>query len=197
MRTVAILALTMSLAALVSAQALPQTQECEDVQIQDFAWGVAKRRVSVEDPKFKANSSGRSPNTKDNTVNTIGDPVNIVGVPRDTNPVRPQGGPPSHGFPISANSDTVQSVETRRETYMLVKNAGSKIIHSITWDYIFFSEAAMEHEVKSQRFQSKKKIAPGEVKFLSHSVFKRAPSKYQRVVLQKVEFSDGSTWQRP
>jgi hypothetical protein len=198
MKAVAALIFIVSIAAGASAQNSAQPNECPDVKVQDFAWGVAQRMVFSEDPRFKPDSSGRPVNTKDNPINSVGSSVNMTGVPLETAPVRPQGTPRGFQIPVAENkSDTVQTIETRRETYMLVKNAGNKIIKKISWDYVFFSDAAMQQELKRHQFKSKKKIAPGEAKFLSEYVVKRAPSRYQRVFISRVEFGDGSIWPGP
>ncbi len=176
-----------------------QPQSCPDVMVKDFAWGMTQRSVTSEDPRFKADSSGRPVNNKDNPINSVGSPINMSGVAVDAAPVRPQGTPRGFQIPVAENktSDAVLTIETRRETYMLVMNSGSKIIRKIDWDFVFFSDAAMKQELKRHQFRSKKKIAPGEVKFLSEYVLKRAPSKYQRVYISRVEFSDGSIWPGP
>lgn len=187
-----------SMAATGLAQNSTQPQSCPDVTVKDFAWGMMQRNVSSEDPRFKADSSGRPVNTKDNPINSVGSPINMSGVAVDAAPVRPQGTPRGFQIPVAENkSESVLTVETRRETYLLVMNSGNKIIKKIDWDYVFFSDAAMKQELKRHQFRSKKKIAPGEVKFLSEYVLKRAPSKYQRVFISRVEFSDGSIWPGP
>lgn len=187
-----------SMAATGLAQNSAQPQNCPDVLVQDFAWGVTQRNVTSEDPRFKADSTGRPINTTDNPINSVGSPINMSGVAVDAAPVRPQGTPRGFQIPVAENkSDAVLTIETRRETYMLVKNSGNKIIKKIHWDYVFFSDPAMKQEVRRHQFQSKKKIAPGEVKFLSEYVLKRAPSKYQRVFISRVEFGDGSIWPGP
>jgi hypothetical protein len=197
MKAVSALLFLISLATSALAQTSTPTPDCPDVLIQDYAWGVVRRSVSSEDPKFKANSTGRSLNTKDNPINTVGNPVNMEGIPVDTSPVRPQGAPPTAQVQPGGNPETVQDIQIRRETYLLVKNSGNKTIKAINWDYVFFTDSEMRHELKRHKFRSKKKIAPGEAKFLSEYVSVRSISRYQRVLINQVEFADGSIWQRP
>lgn len=197
MKAAVLLLFIVLLAASASAQVSSSTQECPDVLIQNYEWGVTHRSVYNDDPRFKADSGGRPINTRDNPVNTVGNPVNMVGVPVDTAPVRPQGTPPAAQTPIARGSDMIQNIAIRHETYLLVKNSGSKIIKAIGWDYVFFTDSTGEHELKRHTFRSKKKIAPGEAKFLSEYVDKRAASRYQKVFINRVEFADGSIWQRP
>ncbi|OLE51783.1 MAG: hypothetical protein AUG51_21210 [Acidobacteria bacterium 13_1_20CM_3_53_8] len=165
--------------------------------VRGYEWGVTHRSISAEDPTFNADSVGRRPNTQEHPINTVGDPVNTMGIPVNTSPVRPQGTIPVQRSPIPlGNPEIVETVEVQRETYVLVKNSGNKIIKAIDWDYVFFSDEAMEHEVKRHKFRTRKKIAPGASKFLSEYVEKRAASRYQRVFINRVEFADGSVWLR-
>ena len=149
-----------ALASGVWAQLPASDKDCPEVVTQDFAWGVVRKKVSGEDPKFSANSSGSMVNTKDNPINTVGNPVNMIGVPINSNPVRPQGPQPPSQVPIPQRTEIVQSIEVRRETYLLVKNSGNKIIKSIKWDYVFFNDADLSQELKRFKFHSKKKISP-------------------------------------
>jgi len=185
-----------SLTICVSAQNPPLAQQdCPDLVVQDYRWGVTHRSRSADDPIFKADSSGRRMNTRDDPINTVGNPVHTVGVPMGTNPVRPQGDPPTRD-PGVGDIERIEISEVRRENYMLVKNVSAKVIKAIDWNYVFFSDAALEHELKRYKYRSKKKIAPGEMKFVSEYVDKRAASEFQSVVINKIEFADGSVWQK-
>ncbi len=196
MNPTAILLVIISLATYVSAQnPSPIQQDCPDIVVQDYRWGVTHRTRATDDPIFKADSSGRRMNTRDNPINTVGNPVNTMGVPIGTNPVRPQGDPPTHD-PAVGEVERIENLEVRRENYMLVKNVSAKVIKAIDWNYVFFSEAALEHELKRYKYHSKKKLAPGEMKFVSEYVDRRAASEFQTVVINKIEFADGSVWQR-
>ncbi|MEP6912582.1 MAG: hypothetical protein ABI923_07495 [bacterium] len=196
MNPTAVLLVIISLATCVSAQNPPPTQQdCPDILVQDYRWGATQRTKATEDPVFKADSSGRRMNTQDNPINTVGNPVNTVGVPMGTNPVRPQGDTPARD-PALGSLEAIENIEVRRESYMLVRNVGARTIKTIYWDYVFFSDAAMEHELKRHKYHTKKKIAPGQVKFVSEYVDRRAASKFQTVFINKIEFADGSMWQK-
>lgn len=196
MKAASVLLFIIFLATNTPAQNPASEQDCPDVLIQDYAWGVTRRNKSNTDPTYRADSGGKL-NTRDNPINSVGNPVNMVGVPVNTAPVRPQGAPPVGQIPVSDGSEMLQNIEIRRETYLLVKNSGNRIIKTIDWEYVFFTDASLEHELKRQKFHTKKKLAPGEVKFLSEYVSKRASSKYQKVFINRVEFADKSVWQRP
>jgi hypothetical protein len=196
MNPTAVLLVAIALGTCVSAQTPPASQPAyPDIVVQDYRWGVTHRTRRADDPIFKADSSGRRANTRDDPINTMGNPVNTMGVPMGTNPVRPQGSPPTRD-PGVGQIERIENVEVRRENYMLVKNVSAKVIKTIDWNYIFFNDANLEQELKRYKYHSKKKIAPGELKFVSEYVDRRALSEFQAVVINKIEFTDGSVWQR-
>ncbi len=197
MNPTAVLLATIALASSVSAQNPPAAPpDYPDIVVQDYRWGVTHRTRRADDPIFKADSSGRRTNTRDNPINTVGNPVNTMGVPMGTNPVRPQGDPPTRD-PGVGEMERIENVEVRRENYLLVKNVSARVIKAIDWNYVFFYDATLQHELKRYKYHSKKKIAPGEMKFVSEYVDRRAASEFQAVVINKIEFADGSVWQRP
>ncbi len=197
MRTGTVLLFIVSLAIGTQAQTSTTAQDSPDVLIQNYVWGATQRMVYNKDPKFEANSGGTPLDTKGNPINTAGNPVNLAGVPINTEPVRPQGAARAAGSPLGGSTETIQNIEVRHETYVEVKNSGNKTIKAIRWDYVFFADPALAHELKRYKFRSKKKLAPGAIGFLSESVATRAASHYQRVFINHVEFADGTAWQRP
>lgn len=197
MNPIAVSLAIIALASCASGQSpSPSQPDHPDIVVQDFRWGVTHRTKRADDPIFKADSSGRRTNTRDDPINTLGNPVNTMGVPMGTSPVRPQGSPPTRD-PGVGEMERIENVEVRRENYLLVKNVSAKVIKAIDWNYVFFNDATLERELKRYRYHSKKKIAPGEIKFVSEYVDRRAVSEFQAVVINKIEFNDGSVWQRP
>lgn len=186
-----------ALALAAYAQSPTTEQECPDILIQNYVWGALQRNVSSKDPKFEANSSGVPMDAKGNPINTVGNPINLAGVPLNTDPVRPQGSGRAGGNPAGGSVGMEQSVEVRYETYVGVKNIGAKTIKVVQWDYVFYTEPTLAQELKRYKYRSKKKLAPGAIGFLSEYVTKRAASRYQKVFINRVEFADGSVWQRP
>ena len=91
-----------------------------------------------------------------------------------------------------------------------VKNSGSKAIKSIDWDYVFF-ERGTENEIGRQQFTSDEKIGPGHTKELVVTIRKPPTqtisltdlNKNERgtldglVVIVRVDYADGTIWQRP
>jgi hypothetical protein len=95
-----------------------------------------------------------------------------------------------------------------------VKNNGKKTIRAVGWDYLFVvvKEDAKEPQEESRHsFASHQKIKPGESKELLH--FSTTPPTrvinaeatggekplpfLERVVINRIEYSDGSVWNRP
>ena len=105
-----------------------------------------------------------------------------------------------------------KQVERPRHGYrykVVVKNAGEKTIKSVDWDYLITDPNQM-NEVSRHQFTSDEKIHPGKEKELSVFIFSlptRTVSSHEQskdrkalideVVLMRIEYSDGSVWQRP
>lgn len=84
----------------------------------------------------------------------------------------------------------------QRETYVQIRNAGARAVKSIQWAYVFYEDAAKAKEVQRFKFLSKDKIAPGEIKFVTESVRDVAPTAFGQVIIERVDFADGTSWQR-
>lgn len=90
-----------------------------------------------------------------------------------------------------------------------IKNTGVKTIKAIDWDYIFL-DPTTQAEVGRHQFTSEEKIRPGKNEELDLLILapptktisadalgkeKRSPFD-ERVVMMRIEYSDGSVWQR-
>jgi hypothetical protein len=91
-----------------------------------------------------------------------------------------------------------------------IKNAGDKIIKSVDWDYVFL-ERGTENEIGRQQFTSEEKISPGKTKELVVTTTK-PPTKTisltalnnnergtldSRIILVRIDYADGTSWQQP
>ncbi|HEV2884818.1 MAG TPA: hypothetical protein VGW36_08170 [Pyrinomonadaceae bacterium] len=96
-------------------------------------------------------------------------------------------------------------------TYKLsVQNNGTKQIEAIDWDYVFL-DLMTEQEVGRREFGSAQKIAPGKKREMSFFIPSPPARKIsvqsldkherdglgERIELVRIQYSDGSTWQRP
>jgi hypothetical protein len=91
-----------------------------------------------------------------------------------------------------------------------VKNVSNKTIKSIDWDYVFYDKAT-EAEIGRQQFTNDENIAPGKSRELMVLIGKpptqtisvtalnkdEANALTGRVVIVRVVYSDGSSWQIP
>jgi hypothetical protein len=91
-----------------------------------------------------------------------------------------------------------------------VKNLSDKPIKSIDWDYVFF-DSSNETELGRREFTSDEKISPGKSKELTVRITKppthtisvtalntgERKSLTERVVIVRIDYADGTSWQRP
>jgi len=91
-----------------------------------------------------------------------------------------------------------------------IKNSGDKAIKAIDWDYIFL-DPATETEIGRQQFTSVEKIAPGKAKELvvttrkppTQTISLTALNKNERgsldgrVIIVRIDYADGTSWQLP
>ena len=104
---------------------------------------------------------------------------------------------------------TLRYEKDRNASSVEIKNVGSKTIRGIKYDFLFVDPADGKQLLR-YRLKNKVDIAPGQTKVLSNviadnraesfrpigGIFGTARAEY-KVLLQEVEFSDGSTWHRP
>jgi len=155
-------------------QASVRPQEAPDLVVQNYEWGALRRTSFTQPVDHTADRSGRPE-----------DRLPEEAIPRSE--MDPRSG---------RRGETTQQEITRQETYALVKNVGVKTTKAVDWEYIFFSDADEQKELKRYQFHTKIKIAPGDIKFLSKDVNQKAASKRQKVNITRIEYTDGSVWQR-
>ena len=105
-----------------------------------------------------------------------------------------------------------QNAKPPRDGYrykVLVSNAGTKTVRLIDWDYVFLDPNTRQ-EVARRQFTSEEKVRPGKDKELEVFILSppfltvnagasrtgEAPF-VEQVILMRVEYSDGTVWQRP
>jgi len=155
-------------------QASGRIQEQPDIAIQNFEWGFARETSFIQPIDSTAERSG----------------LPEVRLPGESN------SPSEMGPRIERMGNITRQTVTRTEAYALVKNVGTRTTKSVEWEYIFFTDADEQKELKRYKFRNKIKIAPGETKFLSKDVNDRAVSKRQKVQIVRIEYTDNSVWER-
>lgn len=90
-----------------------------------------------------------------------------------------------------------------------VRNGSARTIKAVDWDYVFF-EPGTEVEIGRHQFASEEKIRPGKNGELDMMILApptqtvsaealskgKGPHFDERVVLMRIEYSDGTVWQR-
>ena len=109
----------------------------------------------------------------------------------------------------TAKADSGRSIDGYRYRVTL-RNDSSKTVKSIDWDYVFIDQAAQQLVARHQ-FTSDETIKPGKTKEVyvlylippvrsvsAERLASKEPLPYSEyVVIARVKFSDGSTWQYP
>ena len=81
---------------------------------------------------------------------------------------------------------------------VVIKNNGSRKVKAITWAVVFV-DSDTKKELEHRTFSVKKSLAPGAEKTLTHYILQsqRLGTITLSTVLDRVEYADGSVWQRP
>lgn len=98
----------------------------------------------------------------------------------------------------------------KRGSKVTVKNSSINTVKSIDWDYVFLDRAT-ETELGRREFTSDEKVSPGKSKELT-VVISKPPTQtisltalnssereamIERVTVVRIEYTDGTAWQRP
>jgi hypothetical protein len=182
----------------VSGQTVASPAAKPGVEVIQQKWGVEVRNPLLDEDPFKAIND---------TQQMIRDQKETL---RQEELRRRQGLPPEPrktrvAFPEAAK----QTSSTAIYTYEIkVKNTGEKAIQTFIWDYVFL-EPGTEQELGRLRFESKTNIAPGKTRHLvmrtvspptgsisAKNAGKKIGEQYsEHVVIQSIQFADGSAWQ--
>jgi hypothetical protein len=81
-----------------------------------------------------------------------------------------------------------------------LKNTAAKTIRAVEWNYVFVDPESRK-ELKRYKILSKQQIAPGEAQTLARDIFfdAKEPTRHlntgkQRILLARIEYTDGSSW---
>ncbi len=113
----------------------------------------------------------------------------------------------------AANIATQHKVTTSRYVFTYkatVRNLSTKTITSLDWDYVFFDKGT-ESELGRHEFTNDEKIGPGKSRELQVSLRKpptqtisvtslnknEGDSLIGRIIIVRIQYSDGSSWQAP
>ncbi len=186
-----LLALLLSLsflASLQSPQPAPAQQSPPGVQVVKFGWD--KQVVGWERDPFQRPIESHQD------------------MQRQSNPQRREGPRRTVDADATIKSHQKDPARTAFRYKLTLKNAGAKTIKSIDWDYLFFDTPGGQ-VIGVHQFTSEEQIPPGKSKQLTVmtpqppapvvSVGKAADKELRsasgQVVIRRVEYDDGSTWQ--
>lgn len=122
----------------------------------------------------------------------------------------------TYSAPSGDRWSTTKWVPFDSKALVILQNTGAKTVHALYLDFIFM-DPKTQIEFLRYQFRSKKNILPGETKKLSQEIFERegenrkfyipakpkselisrADGSLLKVVLNRIEYSDGSVWQQP
>ena len=194
--------LVLSTATISLAQATGSVSQSSGVEVTKFSW--TKERIGWENDPFRGpienfdEMRARARNEK--RVSDAKGSGNADRVKRDANA-------------DAANIATQHQSKPSRYVFIYkatVKNLTDKTIKSIDWDYVFLDKAT-ETELGRQQFTNEEKVGPGKSRELTvsitkpptHTISVTALNKEEsdtligRVVLVRIEYTDGSSWQLP
>lgn len=200
MRVLNLLLLLFLLAGGVSAQDLPAVADAPDVVVVEKKWRSEMRYPLLEQDPLRPNMEqmelerALKQNQRDNSIRAS------MGLPPLPPPTRvPAMREEKNGSP------TVQYIYQAR-----FMNSGTRQIKRVVWEYVFF-DPATQKEVGRRSNDSKVEIRPGKTKNVTvrsavpptstinvTQMGKKQPEQYtEQVVIQKIEYSDGTFWHRP
>jgi hypothetical protein len=188
MRILASILLAISLGAALLAQTPVGAQQPPDIEVMSFKWGVPHTTTFSQNPGYGADAS--TPKDDRNRK----EPITEIERSAEANQYRID--PSKSGSPGGIRQRKVEQTVDRFETYLYVKNSGDKRIKAISWRYIFYTDWKYQKEVKHYTFRGKTDILPGELKTLIKPVVDRASTRYHSVLIDHIEYADGSKWQR-
>jgi hypothetical protein len=186
------------------AQKPAETQNPTDVQVLKFSW--SKERVGWERDPF----SGPIENFDEMRVRTRNE-KRILDAKR--------GGSTVEANKAERDALTDQAListlhKARRARYgfiykVLLHNSGAKQITAVDWDYVFF-DLITEAELGRRQFTSEQKVSPGKTRELSFFI-PTPPTRIisvqaldknersglgERIELVRIDYADGTSWQR-
>ena len=194
-----ILLLLFLLTGCVCGQSVLHAPDPSDLAVLEKRWYKEVRNPALDEDPFAANDEHRE-FERAQRANAIRNAVRIK-----------QGQSPEPTLPRSqaVKREPAGGPWTRYVYRVKVRNTGAKIISALVWDYFFFTPGTLE-EAGHRSFTQKVKIRPGkDLQMLGHSTSppvrvidskkptKESAAQYtEKIVIQRIEYADGSVWTR-
>lgn len=74
-------------------------------------------------------------------------------------------------------------------------NVGTKLVKSVTWEYVVYEDSDPTKVVRVYKFRSNALLRPGESKRLSKEGLNIQHRRYVEARVARVEYADGTIWQ--
>ena len=199
MKTLSALLLVLLLVSVSSAQSSSNPAAPTDVAILQKGWRMELRDPALDIDPFRANDEHNDAVRAQKENNRL----NAIRIKKGSNP-EPYV-PPAWpiGIILQAPSSTyIYSVK--------IRNTGAKTIRVLVWEYMFI-EPDTQKEVGNHRYTSKvnihpskcgnvveRSVSPPNMIIDAGNVGKKLREQLsERVVIHRIEYADGSFWQRP
>lgn len=180
----------------ISAQSLPNSTETRPVEVVQMKWNYRLNIPALDEDPLRASSEHKQAELDMKDTIRLNGIRGRQGLPPEVPPVRVR--PPEKD---DHKPSTIYFYEVK------VKNNGEKAIRTLIWEYVFF-EPGTQQEVGRRRFISRASIHPGKTTSLvartsipptgaidATKVNKKSRDQYlEQVVIQSVEYVDGSIW---
>jgi hypothetical protein len=171
-----------------------------DLAVVKFSWSKAANPQRDADPVSARNRDH-------NIDNTIDDNRRFEDLIKDPDPTKV-----SEYERRRREKEATLPPSARRDGYLYrvtVENRGKKTVQAVHWDYVFFNPETGAESDRHQ-FYSREKISPGKKKELSsfdyspptrtvnaNEADKKIDSQLKAsIVINRIEYTDGSAWQR-
>jgi hypothetical protein len=183
----------------VSAQSLQDSTGTPPVAVIQMKWRFKLNIPALDEDPLRASAEHKQAELDIKDTIRLNGIRGRQGLPLEAPPVRARPPEKDDGKP-----STIYFYEAK------VRNDGEKAVRAIVWDYVFFEPRTTE-EVGRRRFISRATVRPGKTTSLvarslipptgaidATKVDKKISEQYlERVVIQVVEYADGSIWQPP
>jgi hypothetical protein len=186
-------------AAAAHAQTAPKPSVPPDISVLESKWNWGTLNPALDEDPFRANDQYREDVRNKKEMNRVNQQAARAGV----NAV--------YSRPRKLVYEEVPTGPQVNYTYTAkVRNTGAKTVQAIVWTYVFFN-LDTQKEVGRHQHTSKEKIRPGKSQNLTGRSAsppvqiidaRKAGSSSsdrieERIVIQRIEYTDGSVWQQP
>jgi hypothetical protein len=199
MKILSALIAVLFLAALVPAQDSANVSAPPDIEILSKSWRREVVHTKLDEDPFRANDQQRDNMIEQKRATDYN--ATRGATERPIRPETPKSSQPSVEVPKDPNATYVYQAK--------IKNTGSKAIKSVEWAYVILDSESKEPITRIQAL-NKIKINPGKSADLITSAptpptnvvdagkYKKGQQPFiEQIDISRIEYNDGSVWQRP